>query len=587
MKRTAYRRRAVLAACVLLPASALCVSGARKAGVPRWARFEQVLESAIEYGNPPQEVSLTAVFTSPRGKASRVYGFWDGGRTWRVRFAPDQFGTWTWKTSSSDTGNGGLHGRSGTFECIAQAGTGRFVGHGSIRVSGDGRFFVHDDGTPFFFLADTAWNGALLSTRDDWDTYARTRADQGFSAVQFVTTQWRAAPDGDLNGDRAYTGTEQIVINPAFFQRLDEKVAALNRAGLLAVPVMLWAINGGSNPQVNPGVSLPEDQAVLLARHMVARWGGDHVAWILGGDADYRGAKAERWKRIGRAVFGDVAHAPVTMHPGGMQWVWQEFAREGWYGFVGYQSGHGDDDNTLRWQIDGPPAVDWVRQPYRPFVNLEPCYENHLAYQSRKAITPEQVRRAMYWSLLHTPTAGVTYGGHGVWGWDDGTRPPTDHPGSGIPLPWRQALAMPGAMQMGHLARFFTSIDFGRLRPAPEAVVNQPGRVEPRRFIAAARTDRHDLLVLYVPGDREVDVKPDTLPPVPRASWFNPRTGEISTAAGEAASGALRFRTPSEGDWILKFAAQRQQARPRCQTGDHQGRHGHLVTHIGSCWQTM
>jgi hypothetical protein len=561
VKRTEDRRRAVLAAYILLMAPVLSVGGASDAGIPRWTRFEQALESAIEYANPAQEVSLTAVFTSPQGKASRVHGFWDGGRTWRVRFAPDQIGTWRWSTTGSDTKNKGLHGRSGTFECLAPAGTGRFAEHGPVRVSGDGRSFVHADGAPFFFLADTAWNGALLSTRDDWGSYVRTRVGQGFSAVQFVATQWRAAPDGDLNGERAYSGTERIVINPAFFQRLDEKVAALNRAGLLAVPVMLWAINGGSNPQVNPGVSLPEDQAVLLARYMVARWGADKVAWILGGDADYRGAKAEKWKRIGRAVFGDVAHAPVTMHPGGMQWVWQEFADEGWYGFVGYQSGHGDDDKTLRLQIDGPPAVDWLKQPYRPFVNLEPCYENHVAYQSRAAITPEQVRRAIYWSLLHTPTAGVTYGGHGVWGWDDGTRPPTDHPGTGIPQAWQKALTMPGAMQMTHLARYFTSIDFGRLRPAPDAVANQPGRDEPRRFIAAARTDQRDLLVLYVPEDRAVDVNGGMLPPDPQASWFNPRTGETSAAVGEQADGARRFRTPSEGDWILQFVARGKQGR--------------------------
>jgi hypothetical protein len=548
---------------VLLMASVPCVGGAGgagDAGVPRWTRFEQVLKSAVDYTNPLQEVSLTAVFTSPQGTEYRVYGFWDGGRTWRVRFAPDQIGTWSWRTASSDTKNEGLHGRGGTFECLAPAGTGRFAEHGPVVLSGDGRSFVHADGAPFFFLADTAWNGALLSTSDDWGTYVRTRAGQGFTAVQFVTTQWRAAPDGDLNGERAYAGTERIVINPAFFQRLDEKVAALNRAGALAVPVMLWAINGGSNPQLNPGVSLPEGQAVLLARYMVARWGADQVAWILGGDADYRGAKAEKWKRIGRAVFDDVAHAPVTMHPGGMQWVWQEFADEKWYGFVGYQSGHGDDDTTLEWQIQGPPAVDWLKRPYRPFVNLEPCYENHVAYQSGKAITPAQVRRAMYWSLLHTPTAGVTYGGHGVWGWDDGTRPPTDHPGTGVPMAWQRALTMPGAVQMTHLARYFTSIEYGRLRPAPEAVANQPGRVEPRRFIAAARTDERDLLVLYVPEDRAVDVNAGMLPPAPQASWFNPRTGETSTAVGEAVDGARRFRTPSEGDWILQFVARGRHA---------------------------
>jgi hypothetical protein len=116
-------------------------------------------------------------------------------------------------------------------------------------------------------------------------------------------------------------------------------------------------------------------------------------------------------------------------------------------------------------------------------------------------------------------------------------------------------------MQMTHLARYFTSIDFGRLRPAPEALAHQPGRDEPRRFVAAARTEQRDLLVLYVPEDRAVDVNAGLLPPAPQASWFNPRTGETSAAVGEEAAGVLRFSTPSEGDWILQFVARAKQGR--------------------------
>ena len=81
----------------------------------------------------------------------------------------------------------------------------------------------------------------------------------------------------------------------------------------------------------------------------------------------------------------------------------------------------------------------------RPFINLEAPYEGHLAYQSKKPITAEFMRRAIYWSLLGAPTAGATYGAHGVWGWDDGTHPPTDHPSTGTPSSWQNALKLPGA----------------------------------------------------------------------------------------------------------------------------------------------
>ncbi|MGH9372743.1 MAG: DUF4038 domain-containing protein, partial [Vicinamibacterales bacterium] len=380
--------------------------------------------------------------------------------------------------------------------------------------------------------------------------YLAERTRQRFTAVQWVTTQWRASPGGDRLNEPAFTGHRRIAINAPFFQRLDAVADALNRAGVLNVPVLLWAVGGGSNPAINPGFSLPDDQAIRLARYMVARWQGHDVIWILAGDGDYRGDKADKWTRIGRAVFGDGPHAPVVLHPGGMQWVLREFQREPWVDIHGYQSGHGDDDKTLRWMTEGPPAKEWATEPVRPFINLEPPYEHHIAYQSRKPIPPHVVRRAVYWSLLNAPTAGVTYGGHGVWGWDDGTKPPTDHAGSGTPLPWKEALVMPGAEQMAPVAALFTSIDFGRLRPAPNALAEQPGADAPARVIMAAASDTRDLLVVYTPEVRTVALNADEMPRGP-ATWHNARDGERTTATGRRSGSVVRFEAPGEGDWVL------------------------------------
>jgi hypothetical protein len=540
----------LLAGCGLLVFAGYA-SGA--ASTEKWQRTEIKLESSANYNNPVQQATLAATFTSPSGKPHKVYGFWDGEKTWKIRFAPNEPGKWTYKTECTDAANKGLHGQSGELNCTGPAGFAvtRFEQHGPIHVSPDNRYLVHDDGTPFFYLGDTAWNGALLSSSSDWELYIKERTRQKFSAVQWVATQWRASPEGDANKQLAYTGSNSITINPKFFQRLDERADALTKAGLLNVPVMLWAIAGGANPRVNPGVSLPEDQAIILARYMVARWQGNPVLWILGGDADYRGEKAEKWKRIGRAVFNGISHAPVTMHPGGMQWVWNEFKDEKWYEVVGYQSGHGDDDKTLRWMTEGPLTEDWMKMPHRPFLNLEPPYENHVAYQSKKPISPETVRRAMYWTLLNNPTAGITYGGHGVWGWDDGTKAPTDHAGTGTPLPWQKALKMPAAEQMAHLYDFFTTHDFSRLRPTPVFVVNNPGKDHPAKFVAAARTDEKDLMIVYVPEDRTIEIKLNALPPSPNIGWVNPRNGQKSPAVAVVTTDTCQFPTPEEGDWLL------------------------------------
>jgi hypothetical protein len=522
--------------------------GQQTTPIPQWQRFERQFNSSVTYTNPVQEAALTVTFTGPSGQGRVVDGFWDGGPTWRVRFMPEERGRWRYHTACSDPSNQGLHDQTGEFECGSPQGTTAFNQHGPLRLSDNRRYLAHADGTPFFWLADTAWSGPLLSTAEEWDHYIGQRVRQKFTVVQYMTTQNLASPSGDIDGRLAFNGREQIVINPEFFQRLDGKLEALNRAGLLGVPVLLWAAewSGGEVNELNPGYFLPEDQAILLARYMVARWGAHDVAWILPGDGDYAGPKAERWKRIGRVVFGKRPHAPVSLHPKGMHLPLAEFQNEAWLDINGYQSGHGDDEPTLAWIVAGPPATGWRQEPARPLINLEPPYENHLAYQSRQPFDAFKVRRAMYWSLLVAPTAGVTYGGHGVWGWDDGTRPPTNHPRTGIPLPWREALRMPAAEQMAHLATLFQSIDWPRLRPAPELLADQPGNATPSRYIAAARSEAGDLALLYIPQERRFRLDLTPLRPDLTATWFDPRTGQRTPAAS-----GPEFETPSPGDWLL------------------------------------
>jgi hypothetical protein len=521
--------------------------------IPQWSRFERQFTSEVDYPNPFQEVVLRVTFTSPSGRSQTLYGFWDGRRNWRVRFIPEEMGSWHFMTNCSDTTNGGLHGLSGTFTCSSPEGQTVFQQHGPLRLSENRRFLCHGDGTPFFWLADTCWNGPLRSTEVEWDHYVRERLRQKFNAVQWVTTQWLSSPEGDINGDVAFTGSERLAVNPTFFQRLDDKLETLNRAGLLGIPVMLWAAEW-SNEEINarnPGRTLPEDQAILLARYMVARWSAHYVAWILPGDGDYGGSKAERWQRIGRAVFGEGPHAPVLLHPKGMHLPLEEFREETWLDINAYQSGHGDDEPTLAWIVAGPPAKTWSEEPVRPFINLEPPYENHLAYQSRQPFDAFKVRRAIYWSLLVSPTAGVTYGGHGVWGWDDGSSAPEAHPQTGTPLPWQEALRMPAAEQMAHLANLFNSIAWWRLQPAPGLIVHQPGEITPSRHIAASRSEAGDLALIYIPEDRQVELNLSGLQSNLAMQWVDPRTGKRSSVTAPATGGLCRLETPAPGDWLL------------------------------------
>ncbi|MFC1633535.1 DUF4038 domain-containing protein [Planctomycetota bacterium] len=526
----------------------LCCDGSTWAvdtSVQQWTRFEQMFTSSRDYGNPVQDVKMEVEFTSP-GKNKRTFlAFWDGTRKWCVRFSPDEQGKWTYKIACSDKGNNGLHNQTGSFQCRRYKGDLPLFRHGELRLSKNRRHFEHADGKPFFWLADTVWCGPLFADLDDWNVFLKDRVTKEFTAIQFVMTQWRMAKK-DADGNTTFRGEKRVAVNPAFFQRMDQYVDAINDAGLLAVPVLLWAIRG----EENPGYYLPEDQKIVLAEYMIARYGAHQVIWFLGGDGNYSGDNAETWKWIGRAVFNEDQHRLATQHVRGRSWVGKEFRNEPWFSFIGYQSGHGDDEGTFRWLNQGPPSTEWNNKPTLPVINTEPNYEAHNGYKYRKVHNDYSIRRAAYWSLLVSPPAGVTYGGQGIWGWHKKVQAPADHLSTGLGSPWYVAKDLPGALSMKYLHQFFKSIEWWRLAPAPDVLTEQPGKKDASKFIAAAKSENGDLLVVYLPEGGPVTLKTDSLKKNLSARWYHPRTGGWLDV-GKVEKPRQTFKTADKNDWVL------------------------------------
>jgi hypothetical protein len=507
--------------------------------VAKWGRFEQSFKSSASYSNALQKARLAVVFTSPAGETNSVEGFWDGGKTWKVRFSPDQPGRWTFKTTCSDANNTGLHNQSGEFTCTAASGKSLFEQHGHVRVARDRRHFEHADGTPFLWLADTVWNGARASTPADWETYARTRAGQKFNVAQ-----WIVAPGMDFKKESAFTGKETIAINPEFFQRLDAKIETINRAGLLSAIVPLGATSDAD--------ALPEDQAALLLRYVIARWQGDDIAWIVQCEGDSVAKNINRWRRLGQKVFGNQAHAPVIFFPGQNDWLFDEFRKEAWVDAFGYQN-LDLGDVALKYLFAGPASAEWKNEPAHPVICLAPPAENSAGPQASQRVSADEIRRSLWWALLNEPTAGVTYAAEGVMNWD--TAADTTAAGADALPAWHKSLFLQGAKQMAHVEKFFGGLEFWRLRPAPKFIAMQPGGLQPKRFIAAAGTDEKDISLVYVPEDRTLEIFMTALPPSPSVTWFNPRTGENSPAVAVVSEPKCQFPTPDPGDWVLVMKA--------------------------------
>jgi hypothetical protein len=500
---------------------------------PKWGRFEQAFTSSTTYTNPLQEASLRVQFTSPLGETAQVYGFWDGGRTWRVRFAPNQPGRWTFYTTCSDPGNTGLNAQHGEFLCTSTIGQSRFRRHGPIRVALDRHHLEHADGTPFFWLADTVTSGALMADPKSWATYAVIRSSQNFTVAH-----WAVGTGGDLEHESALTGfPERIGINPDFFKRLDAKLDILTAAGILSAISPLPE----SNPQP-AAVTLPDGQAALLTRYVVARWGAEPVAWLLAPGSDDK--QIERWQRIGTEVFSGIPHRPVVVYS---KQADQElaFAEQQWVDILGFQMPSEGDDNAR--------AFNRMAQAH-PTIVFTP-HENEVQAQTRTRITAEEVRQSAYCGLLIVPAAGVSYGGLAVENWDTAVNAKKDDAfGAGLPQ-WHKALFMPGAKQLGQLANLFGTVDFWRLRPAPEVFASQSTDGSAATTACSAATETKDLSMVYVMNQRMLELSLDAMPHSPSVTWFNPRLGRNSPAVAVVAQGKCQFPTPDAGDWLLVLKA--------------------------------
>src|SRR5512142_2770407 len=104
--------RSILAGVLLAFA---CATGSLAQASPHvWELQEIELRSGRVYGNPYVEVETWIELKGP-GFSKRVYGFWDGGDVFRVRFVATAPGAWSWTSGSNQPADTGLNGKSGSF----------------------------------------------------------------------------------------------------------------------------------------------------------------------------------------------------------------------------------------------------------------------------------------------------------------------------------------------------------------------------------------------------------------------------------------------------------------------------------------
>jgi hypothetical protein len=514
-----------------------------------WTIIEIVLTSLVAYDSPYTQIDVDVVFTGPNGQTIVRPAFWDGGNTWRVRFAAPAVGEWRWQSTCSDRTNAGLHGQTGVLQCVPGEGKTAIAKHGFLRISENRRHFVHADGTPFFWLGDTHWQmpdtervdacnhpdhrGKSCPFGGQFQHVVADRKARGFNVYQTYPQ-----PNSDHWWTRKYDA-----LNPERFRTVfDFQMDHLAAEGFV---IALGVSHFHNSTRI--------DVADLRrwTRYLVARYGAHPVVWITCQEMNapaHSGGKPfnriEVWREVARVIEANDGYK----HPhSGHQWVLDvttsPLGQEPWHDWFALQGGHLNSGLTPQKRYKG--YYDFT--PTRPMIETEAMYER---VDCGGVASADDARRSA-WKAMLCGSAGYTYGAGGVWAlkWDK------DDPrfkSYNAPIDaWHTGIALKSADQMTILKDFFVSLPWTQLTPRfddPEwATWNDPER-------CVLATDGNRRYIAYFYGDSSSGtLKGLDRTARYRATWFDPRTGKTkSLPAVRAASGQWAVpEKPTREDWVL------------------------------------
>jgi hypothetical protein len=432
-----------------------------------------------------------------------------------------------------------------------------------LKVSPDHRFILKDDGKPFFYLADTAWELLHRLNRKEAADYLHTRAEQGYTVVQAVAlAELDGISDPNAYGKLPLQGRDpsKPAVTPGanpdksaeydYWDHVDYIVNQANRDGIYIGLLPTWGRWVVKNQRAPEDTIFTVTNAQAYGEFLGKRYGKKGIIWILGGDRSADGVE-DLWRAMARGIAigtsGKEDYDAVFMgfHPrgGGTSSTW--FHKDAWLDVNMQQTGHGLAESTQPWNKI---AADYALSPPKPVIDAEPLYEDHpLAFRSKVNgySVDAHVRQRAYWDLF-SGSCGHTYGNHAVWQMYAGGRKPVNGP----LMYWYEAIHRPGANEMRYVRELIES------RPVLSRVPDQSlvsDQLQGADHIAATRGDGYAFIydaqgrpftanLGKISGNRV------------KCWWFNPRSGDSMDGGEFENKGAHDFVAPSEGfgsDWVL------------------------------------
>ncbi len=553
----------------------------------QWMACELTFVSATAYEDPVYTVDTDVIFRHREsGTTLSVPAFWDGGTTWRVRFAPTEVGEWEFYTVCTDAANSGLHHRTGTVTCTPYTGELAIYRHGFVKTEPGKPYFMHADGTPFFYLADTHFTLAL----EELDSYGSIetqknagitaeeaaaagvssqfryimdyRAAQGYTVIQSQPLGWWTNPGqngwfADTEQNIFTYGVNDIML--AKFQQYDQYFAYIAELGMVhtntqfGYPTALMTEYFAGN--------ITDTELEKLCRYWVARYSAYPVMWSTTqeGDNDYYGDRGDcaatpetnPWLKVMTYVVDhDPYKHPTTCHQ--EHWGHTTVSNSS-FGKLPGHTWYGAQYNTpLNNPLDwGRLREYWNNPGSKPVVNYEGRYDHFW--------TGTEGARAQGWIAFMNGQVGYGYGvqpiwnifwsGNGISNWTS-----SDENGAfNLDDNWLEGLQSEGGEQVTYIKDFLTQYEWWRMAPCFDAsYFYQPGRY--RHSVAHIG---NTVFLGYFYGTHKSNEKLGTLTNMANGEyevvWMNCRTGEYTELPNVTVTDGTYDLPPRPGDedWVI------------------------------------
>lgn len=399
--------------------------------------------------------------------------------------------------------------------------------NGRLKVSENHRYLIHENGTPFFWLGNTAWLISERLTRDDVEFYLTKEREAGYNVEQIQVLN--AIPTFNIYGMQAndesfdmqkFSRKDQY----GYWEHLDYIVDFAASQGIYIAMDCIW----GS--QIN---KMTTEKAAKYGKFLGERYKNKpNIIWMIGGDILGDKGTAS-WDALARAIRKADPNHVMTFHPRGRTTSARWFADREWMDFHMFQSGHrrygqrnGDGDYTIKdnTEEDNWRYVDltWNGNPQKPVIDGEPSYED-IPQGLHDFTAPRwmdyDVRRYAYWAVF-AGCFGHTYGHNSIMQFIK----PGLLASFGAEKPWWDAMKDPGYNQMKYLKWLILAFPFEERIADQSVIAGQNGE----RYDRNIATRGNDYLLVYNYSGKPMQLDLSKISGAKKNVWvMNPSDGTL------------------------------------------------------------